>query len=421
MTSRRAPRSGVASPAIVAPTASGQARWTVASSVCGARRPGSDRAGAPPGAGCGGAGSNHRLLADTGRRATASRVTPTSAAPGTCSRSVVVITDWPLRSQDLDQRVAAVAVELAHHVVEQHQRRRVALGGDRLALGQQQRQQREPLLALRAVGAQLASLAQGGEVVAVGPVAGEAALEVAVDALGQLGRRAPPASSPASAAGRRARRRRSRPSASASRAERARRARRAPGARSRISARPCAASCAIPGGQRVARGRRRRGSARAARCAARAPARRRGGSRPGRPQRGDELVEVGAAQRRRTLDQLEPVGQEDAHQRPGVDVEQALDGRAVGAHPLGLPGLEADRELVRRRPRRRRARPPAWRPAPKRTTSRSFAVRHERPVQPKYSASSRLVLPAPLGPDTTVRPSPSATSRCRRSSGSRER
>ena len=37
-------------------------------------------------------------------------------------------------------------------------------------------------------------------------------------------------------------------------------------------------------------------------------------------------------------------------------------------------------------------------------------VRHERPVQPKYSASRRFVLPAPFGPWTTVSRSPNATS-----------
>ena len=47
-----------------------------------------------------------------------------------------------------------------------------------LALGEQQRQERQALLALRAVGAQLAAVAQQREVVAVRAVAGEAALEV---------------------------------------------------------------------------------------------------------------------------------------------------------------------------------------------------------------------------------------------------
>ena len=82
---------------------------------------------------------------------------------------------------------AAVGVELAHDVVEQHERHRVARRRERLALGEQQRQQRQPLLALRAVRAQLAPVAQQRDVVAVRAVAGEAALEVGVDALGELG------------------------------------------------------------------------------------------------------------------------------------------------------------------------------------------------------------------------------------------
>src|SRR5690242_1469200 len=49
-------------------------------------------------------------------------------------------------------------------------------------------------------------------------------------------------------------------------------------------------------------------------------------------------------------------------------------------------------------------------PWSKRTIWRSSLVRHERPVQPKYSASRRLVFPAPLRPWTTVNPAPSATS-----------
>ena len=61
------------------------------------------------------------------------------------------------------------------------------LGRQLLALGQQEREQPEPLLAARAVRAQLAALAAEAEVVAVRAVAGEAALEVGVEALGELG------------------------------------------------------------------------------------------------------------------------------------------------------------------------------------------------------------------------------------------
>ena len=59
-----------------------------------------------------------------------------------------------------DEPLAALGVELAHHVVEQQQRRVLARVGEGVALGQQQREQRHPLLALRAVGAQLAAVAR---------------------------------------------------------------------------------------------------------------------------------------------------------------------------------------------------------------------------------------------------------------------
>ena len=65
-----------------------------------------------------------------------------------------------LAAQPRDEALAAVGVELAHHVVEQHQRRRAAHLAERLALGQQQREQGQALLALRAVGAQVATVAR---------------------------------------------------------------------------------------------------------------------------------------------------------------------------------------------------------------------------------------------------------------------
>ena len=98
-----------------------------------------------------------------------------------------MITACPSRRSSVDEPLAAGGVELAHHVVEQQQRRGAALGGQLLALGQQQREQAEALLAARAVGAQLAALAPEREIVAVRAVAGEAALEVGVHALGELG------------------------------------------------------------------------------------------------------------------------------------------------------------------------------------------------------------------------------------------
>jgi hypothetical protein len=55
---------------------------------------------------------------------------------------------------------------------------------------------------------------------------------------------------------------------------------------------------------------------------------------------------VRAAQRRRALDELEPVREEDADQRAVRGVEQALGRRAVDLEALGLAGLEADAQLV---------------------------------------------------------------------------
>jgi hypothetical protein len=64
------------------------------------------------------------------------------------------------------------------------------------------------------------------------------------------------------------------------------------------------------------------------------------------PERRDDLVEVGTAQRRGTEHELEPVRQEHRDQRPRGGVGQPLHGRAVDAQPLRLAGLEADADLV---------------------------------------------------------------------------
>ena len=62
----------------------------------------------------------------------------------------------------------------------------VALAREDRALGKQQREQRQALLALGAVGTQLATVAQERELVAVGAVGGETTLEVARQARGEL-------------------------------------------------------------------------------------------------------------------------------------------------------------------------------------------------------------------------------------------
>ncbi len=106
------------------------------------------------------------------------RTTSPRSAPGTCARSVGRDHALAAVVEPGDQHRPAVGVELAHHVVEEHQRRRAPLGGQRLALGHQQREQGDPLLALGAVGAQLAAVAPDDQVVAVRTVAREAAIEV---------------------------------------------------------------------------------------------------------------------------------------------------------------------------------------------------------------------------------------------------
>ena len=86
-----------------------------------------------------------------------------------------------------DEAAAPIGVELAHHVVEQQQRQLPAGRAQRLALGEQQRQQAEPLLALRAVAAQRATAEGELDLVAVRPEAGEPAGDVPLASLRELG------------------------------------------------------------------------------------------------------------------------------------------------------------------------------------------------------------------------------------------
>ncbi len=182
-------------------------------------------------------------------------------------------------AQRLDEPLAAQRVELGGHVVEQHQRSGATLLRQHAALGEQQREQPEALLAARPVGAQLAAGALEHQLVAVRPVAGEAAVEVASRCARPARRPAPPRSRRASAAGRSARRRpraraprrgsRTAPPA-ATRPRRGRRPGRRRGARARDPRR---------GASSARRGRR--GSRPAARCAGRAPPCRRGACRRG--------------------------------------------------------------------------------------------------------------------------------------------
>ena len=110
------------------------------------------------------------------------------------------------------------------------------------------------------------------------------------------------------------------------------------------------------------------------------------GRRPRRPQRRHELVQVRPSQRRGALDELEPVGQEDAHQGALAYIQEPIDGGTVDAHSLGFPGDEPDRQLVHpivglRRRRRRE---------PRRRQSGSLPVRCWSGTSAQYSRSTEL-------------------------------
>ncbi len=87
-------------------------------------------------------------------RSTSITVVPASPASGTCASSVVVEQALAALAQEVGQERAARGVELGHDVVQEHQRRRAALVAQDVALGEQERQERDPLLALGPVLAQ---------------------------------------------------------------------------------------------------------------------------------------------------------------------------------------------------------------------------------------------------------------------------
>ena len=207
---------------------------------------------------------------------------------------------------------------------------------ERRALGKQQCKQRQPLFALGPEHAQLPAFAHDRELVAVGAVAGVAALEVGGEARLQLGYELMLLS--------RARARLVLDRQLALAAEPARlrgellleqlHGRGAVGAQRERAAR----QLPVPGGDRRARGRARANAAEqrvALRQHARILAAR---SSAHGPQSGHELVEVRAAQRGRALHQLETVGREHAEQGTLVAFQRALErGTVAGNHLLGAP------------------------------------------------------------------------------------
>ena len=74
---------------------------------------------------------------------------------------------------------APLGIELREHVVEQKEWRHPAPRGDRLGLGEEEREEREPLLSLRAEAPQVAVGGGEEDVVEVRPERRRAPLEIA--------------------------------------------------------------------------------------------------------------------------------------------------------------------------------------------------------------------------------------------------
>ena len=127
-----------------------------------------------------GAGRSRR--ASPARRDTAD--TAAARSPRSAASVVVTIACWNPATAS-SSSTAPLGVELAGDVVQQEQRLLVALLGEQVGLGQEQRQERAPLLALRAEQAQVAVAVDQAEVVQVRPGAGGRAVDVAAAPLGQ--------------------------------------------------------------------------------------------------------------------------------------------------------------------------------------------------------------------------------------------
>ena len=137
------------------------------------------------------------------------------------------------------------------------------------------------------------------------------------------------------------------------------------------------------------RGRRcRRAHARrAARCAAPAPGHRpRGSARRLGQSAATNASRCARREPRRPLDQLEPIGQEHADERPLIDLghrgSRAVPSARTDFDPLRRQ-LQRDLVAMLRAAGLGRQRRTRHASAPKRTSSRSFEVRQDRPVQAK--------------------------------------
>ena len=142
-------------------------------------------------------------IASPRRSATSARSQPL----GRWSGSVAVSTRLAALGEPHRELGPPARVELAHHVVEEHQRRVSARLEQGAALGEEQRQHRRALLPLRAVAAQRASGERDRQLVQMRSVGRVAPRQIRVAALAKLRGQLPRVGRPRCAAGSEARRR----------------------------------------------------------------------------------------------------------------------------------------------------------------------------------------------------------------------
>ena len=335
---------------------------------------------------------------------------PASSAPGTCAELGRGDHALPAGAQHLHQPPAARGVELAHHVVEQHQRRR--------------RRARRRAPRARPAAAR-AGRAAAGPATRTSAARGRRAAATSSSRCGPWPvkprsrspsvRSASSATSSSASAARRARavarapRSPSSPSAVGVAARTGRPAARRASARSRISASAVARQLGVPG--RAAS----RGSARPARIGrdqrvALRERRRVLAPRPGarRPQRGDDLVEVRAAQRRRTQHSSSRSGRNTATSGRAAESVSRSTGAPSTRRRFASPGWNPTvivwppvRVAARSSSRRVRL-------VPNRTTSRSFAgpARARRAGEVQRLQQVRLAGAVAAGDHRQPRPGP---------------
>ena len=189
---------GAPAAAICDPTACGQAPWTAASSVCGAVCSWTDRSAAPRLRGERPKLTLHRWRARFGFGAGPLLADGSDRSPGAKGDLVSPRRRDLVRLGGGEQRLAAAGlearaeqppafgVELAGDVVEEHHRRRAALRQQHLALGEQQPEDCDPLLALGPVATQSPASKTKRQVVEMRAPGGEPTRQVGCATLAEL-------------------------------------------------------------------------------------------------------------------------------------------------------------------------------------------------------------------------------------------